>query len=183
VREAPELVETWYASGQVDLVVGCFSTALATAALYGVPTARVGTELLLERLNPYENSNRIPATVIAETVPPLGMISAGADSGPAATGALTTQQVVNTVGYLMQPSRHPDLRSATVELLEQHFAELRPYLRRSRLTKLGLPGGKGPAVAARLGSAGPLMKRMLGRRLSRQLGDVARRAVPLGQRR
>ena len=47
VREAPELVETWYASGQVDLVVGCFSTALATAALYGVPTARVGTELLL----------------------------------------------------------------------------------------------------------------------------------------
>ena len=33
VREEPELVETWYAAGTVDLVVSCFCTALATAAL------------------------------------------------------------------------------------------------------------------------------------------------------
>ena len=72
VREAPELVETWYASGEVDLVVGCFSTALATAALYGVPAARLGTELLLERLNPYENSNRNqPAPIPRMSSPPL----------------------------------------------------------------------------------------------------------------
>jgi hypothetical protein len=174
VRDAPELVETWYASGEVDLVVGCFSTALATAALYGVPAARVGTELLLERLNPYENSNRIPAVVIAETVPPLATMSP-TDHGPASTGVLTTQQVVNTVGYLMQPSRNADLRSAAVTQLEQHFAELRPYLRRTRLTKLGLPGGKGLGIAARLGPAGPVMKRILGQRLSRLLGTLAHR--------
>ena len=72
----PELVETWYAAGAVDLAVSCFCTALATAGLFGVPTARVGTELLLERLNPYPNSNRMPATVVAATVPPLSQRAA-----------------------------------------------------------------------------------------------------------
>ena len=34
VREEPELVETWYAAGAVDLVVSCFCTALVTAGWY-----------------------------------------------------------------------------------------------------------------------------------------------------
>ena len=133
VRETPELVETWYASGEVDLVVGCFSTALATAALYGVPAARLGTELLLERLNPYENSNRIPAAVIAATVPPL---AGAAGRRPEPSRPLTTEQVVNTVGYLMQPTRNPDLR-------ERRSQAARAALRRP--ATLCAPATAGPA--------------------------------------
>ena len=75
VRDAPELIETWYASGEVDLVVGCLSTALATAAFYGVPAARVGTELLLDRLNATIDLHRMPATILTATVPELDRLS------------------------------------------------------------------------------------------------------------
>jgi len=51
-------------------VIGCFSTALTTAsAFFGIPVARVGTDLLLERITPYENSNRVPLTVIDAACP------------------------------------------------------------------------------------------------------------------
>ena len=40
--------------------MGCFSTALMTAAhLYGLPVARVGTELILERLSRWSVSGEI----------------------------------------------------------------------------------------------------------------------------
>jgi hypothetical protein len=172
VRAGPELVETWYAAGAVDLVVGCFSTALATAGLYGVPAARIGTELMLERLAPYPNSNRIPATVVAATVPPL--------SGPGTTGAtaaVPVAELVRTVGYLMQPGRNPDLRAGAVALLQQRPDELRPYVKRLRLTQLGLPGGQPPGPAAQLGPAGSMAKRLLGPRLSRRVGRLARRLL------
>ena len=174
VRESPELVETWYAAGAVDLAVSCFSTALATAGLFGVPTARVGTELLLERLNPYPNSNRMPATVIAATVPPLSQ-RAGGPVPTAARGDVTVRQLVTTVGYIMQPTRNPDLRGPAAELLEQQFDDLQPYVRRLRLTKLKLPGGQEPSLTERLGPVGPLAKRLLGPRLSRRLGQAIRR--------
>ena len=172
VRAGPELVETWYAAGAVDLVVGCFSTALATAGLYGVPSARVGTELMLERLAPYPNSNRIPATVVTATVP--AAVRPGT-TGP--TAPVPVDQLVRTVGYLMQPGRNPDLRDGAVALLQQHPDELRPYVKRLRLTQLGLPGGQPPGPAARLGPAGSMVKRVLGRRV----GRLARRL--LGRRR
>jgi hypothetical protein len=179
VRETPELVETWYASGEVDLVVGCFSTALATAALYGVPAARIGTELLLERLDPYENSNRIPAAVIATTVPPLAGRPGAADSP--SSRPLTPEQVVTTIGYLMQPTRNPDLRSAAAQLLDQRFADLRPFVRRKRLGELRLAGGHSLGIATRLGPAGPVLKRILGPTLGRRLGNAARYVLRLGQ--
>ena len=50
----------------------CFSTALFTARqLFDLPVASAGTELVLERLAPYQNSNRIPATLVDATVPQL----------------------------------------------------------------------------------------------------------------
>ena len=73
---------------QPQLVVSCFSTALMTAKyLFTIDAAAVGTALLLERLSPYENSNRVPVTIVdavlerdvqapdqeaAETPPPGG---------------------------------------------------------------------------------------------------------------
>ncbi|HWJ53670.1 MAG TPA: polysialyltransferase family glycosyltransferase [Propionibacteriaceae bacterium] len=182
VRDAPELVETWYASGEVDLVVGCLSTGLATAALYGVPAARAGTELLLERLNPYETSNRMAATVITATVPPLQGVADGADHRADNAPTLTTEQVVNTVGYLMQPTRNSDLRDAALALLEQRFEELRPYVRRSRLSQLGLPAGGGtdlpgnsePKQPGPPDAAAPVAESDPGSQLGRRLNSVRR---------
>ena len=95
-----------------------------------MPAARVGTELLLERLRPYETGNRMAAALVAATVPPL-------TAGPRRThpcrypDGLRPQQLVDTVGYLMQPSRNADLRSPALQVLEQRFAEVQPYLDRS----------------------------------------------------
>nr|WP_059006856.1 polysialyltransferase family glycosyltransferase [Streptomyces specialis] len=48
VLTAPMLAETVFERLRPELVVGCFSTALATASsLYGIPVARVGTDCLL----------------------------------------------------------------------------------------------------------------------------------------
>lgn len=173
VREAPELVETWYASGEVGLVIGCFSTALATAGFYGVPAARVGTELLLDRLKPYENSNRIPATVVNATLPRLDQLASLDTSAP--PPPVSVGQLVETVGYVMQPDLHPELRARATEVLQRHFDALRPYVHRRRLTALDLPGSHGPGLAAQLGPAGRVLHRTLGPRLSRRLGNVARR--------
>jgi hypothetical protein len=171
VRESPELVETWYAAGAVDLVVGCFSTALATAGLYGVPAARVGTELMLERLTPYENSNRIPATVVAAAIPPLTALGTTNPPKP----ELPLDQLVKTVGYLMQPSRSPDLRAEAADLLQRRPDELRPYVKQLRLTQLDLPGRQESGPVARTGPARSMVKRVLGPRLSRRVGTLARR--------
>src|SRR5205823_5954908 len=59
VVDLPVLAEVLFEKSPPGLVVGCFSTALFTAsAFYGLPVARIGTEPLLQRLTPYQNSNR-----------------------------------------------------------------------------------------------------------------------------
>lgn len=180
VRESPELVETWYAAGAVDLVVGCFSTALATAGLYEVPTARIGTHKVLRRLKPYENGNRVPATVVAATVPPLGDRAPGAAPTPLVPG-VAVGSLVETVSYLMQPSRNPDLRANAAQLLEDRMPVLRPFVSRERLTALDLPGGAAPEPpAVPPGPPAPgatLARRLLGRRVSRRLGRLTRRVT------
>jgi hypothetical protein len=81
----------------------------------------------------------------------------------------------------LQPNRNPDLRSDAVKLLDQRFADLRPYVRRHRLALLGLPGGIEPGLAARFGRAGPVLQRILGPKLSRRLGNTARKVLRRGQ--
>lgn len=72
ILTTPVLAEVLYQRMRPALVVGCFSTALLTAsALYGLPVARVGTEMLLDRLSPYENSNRMPVTLVDALLPEL----------------------------------------------------------------------------------------------------------------
>ncbi|WP_434595509.1 alpha-2,8-polysialyltransferase family protein [Streptomyces sp. A5-4] len=83
VLDSPLLAEVLYQRIRPALVIGCFSTALLTAStFYGIPVARTGTDVLLERLAPYQNSNRVPVTIVDALVPDL-------ESGPAepATGA------------------------------------------------------------------------------------------------
>ncbi|MEU1671679.1 polysialyltransferase family glycosyltransferase [Streptomyces roseifaciens] len=72
VLGTPVLAEVAYQQLRPALVAGCFSTALLTATtFYGLPAAHTGTDLLLERLSPYQNSNRVPVTLVDALLPTL----------------------------------------------------------------------------------------------------------------
>ncbi|MGW2489623.1 alpha-2,8-polysialyltransferase family protein [Streptomyces sp. NPDC001606] len=142
VLDTPVLAEVLYQRMRPALVVGCFSTALLTAqALYGLPVARVGTELLLEGLTPYENSNRVPVTIVDALLPEL------------TDGAAVTEQrrgmtvealsgLVRAVGFAMQPKILPGLRPEAEGWLARNLdAHTARYFKRRRLSALALPGG------------------------------------------
>ncbi|MFJ7148803.1 polysialyltransferase family glycosyltransferase [Streptomyces sp. NPDC100445] len=142
VLDTPVLAEVLYQRMRPALVVGCFSTALLTAsALYGLPVARLGTELLLERLTPYENSNRVPVTVVDALLPDLTDRAAVA-AQRRGTDVATLGALVRAVGFAMQPKILPGLRAETESWLGRNLDErtLR-YFKRRRLTALALPGG------------------------------------------
>ncbi|MFI0260555.1 polysialyltransferase family glycosyltransferase [Streptomyces sp. NPDC017056] len=136
VLDVPVLAEVLYRRTRPALVVGCFSTALLTAsAFYGLPTARTGTALLLERLTPYQNSNRIPVTLVDALVPDL------ADEPGAHPAPTHLNGLVSAVGYAMQNQIYPDLRPVAERYLTAHLNERTwRYFKRRRLTALGLPG-------------------------------------------
>ena len=136
VVTTPVLAEVLYQRLKPVLVVGCFSTALLTAsAFYGIPVARTGTDVLLERLSPFQNSNRVPVTIVDALLPPLD------DDGsfrpePDLSGLITA------VGFAMQPELGLALRPAAERYLAAHHDErVLRYFKRRRLTSLGLPGG------------------------------------------
>ncbi|WP_369181456.1 polysialyltransferase family glycosyltransferase [Streptomyces mutabilis] len=148
VVDTPVLAEVLFQRTRPALVVGCFSTALLTAsALYGLPVARVGTDTLLDRLTPYENSNRVPATIVDALLPDLSDAAAVAEGRPG-MDADALAALVRAVGFAMQPKVLPELRPAAEEYLREHLdARTRRYFKKRRLTSLGLPGG----IPARLG--------------------------------
>jgi hypothetical protein len=119
--------EACFAALRPELVVGCFSTGLLTARRYfGLPVASYGTRLVLDRLAPYENSNRIPATIVDALLPrlsPEGHI----DQPP----AVDLPALVRAVGYCMQAETYPELRPAALEFDARYF-------KRKRLETLGL---------------------------------------------
>ncbi|MFF0791936.1 alpha-2,8-polysialyltransferase family protein [Streptomyces spiralis] len=142
VLDTPVLAEALYQRMRPALVVGCFSTALLTAsALYGLPVARTGTGTLLERLTPYENSNRIPVTIVDALLPDLDDRAAVTGQRPGmAVDALT--ELVRAVAFAMQPKIHPGLRPAAERYLATRLdPHTRRYFKRRRLTSLALPGG------------------------------------------
>lgn len=113
-------------------VVAGFSTALPTVrALCGTPIASVGTEVLLQRLDPFENSNRIPVTIVDALT---------RDHSPY-RDPVRLQQLIDAVGYAMQPHIAGHLRHRA----EQFLTGLDPterdrYFSAERLKRLGLPG-------------------------------------------
>ncbi|MFF4403969.1 polysialyltransferase family glycosyltransferase [Streptomyces sp. NPDC001404] len=135
VLDTPVLAEAVYQRLRPALVVACFSTALFTAqAFYGLPVARSGTEMLLERLTPYQNSNRVPVTIVDALLPDV-------DDETAAPDAVDLNGLLAAVGYSMQPQILPDLRPAAERYLAAHLTpRTRCYFKRRRLTSLGLPG-------------------------------------------
>ncbi|HEY1175155.1 MAG TPA: polysialyltransferase family glycosyltransferase, partial [Phytomonospora sp.] len=153
VVDTPVLAETLFARLRPSLVVGCFSTALLTAATFhGLPVARVGTELLLQRLTPYQNSNRVPVTIVDALLPDLEAKDFAAGPLDVSPGRVAdAQALVTAVGYCMQSQNRPDLREAAAAFLAAlPNARVPRYFRRRRLTVLGLPGGmQGRAVIPR----------------------------------
>jgi hypothetical protein len=119
--------EVCFSALRPELVVGCFSTGLVTAGRYfGVPVASYGTELVLDRLAPYENSNRVPATIVDALLPRM---SADGTVEPPPRGDLP--ELVRAVGYCMQAETYPELRPAEYDFAPRYF-------KRKRLETLGL---------------------------------------------
>lgn len=164
VLERPLLAEVLFRQMRPALVAGCFSTALFTAgAFYGIPVARVGTEPLMDRLTPYQNSNRVPLTIADALLPDLteGEARTPAEAGERLAG------LVAAVGFAMQPQLRPDLRPAAERFLRTSLdGRTARYFKRRRLTVLGLPGGvpvpRGQAVR-RVVRRGRRLKRVLKR--------------------
>lgn len=142
VLDTTVLAEVLYQRMRPALVVGCFSTALLTAsALYGLPTARIGTDTLLDRLTPYENSNRVPVTVVDALVPALTDRKAVQEQRPGMS-VEALGELIRAVGFAMQPKIYPHLRTQTERYLAGHLKDRSMrYFKRKRLTSLGLPGG------------------------------------------
>ncbi|WP_282700867.1 alpha-2,8-polysialyltransferase family protein [Streptomyces sp. CC219B] len=138
VLDTPVLAEVLFEKARPGLVVGCFSTALFTAsAFYGLPVARIGTGPLLDRLTPYQNSNRVPAVLADAVLPDLE-----GREGEETVAAETLGALVTAVGFTMQPQLHPGLRPAAEAYLSGQFGpRTQRYFKRKRLTSLGLPGG------------------------------------------
>lgn len=185
VANSLELAETAYSRGNTDLVVGCFSTALVTAhSIYELPIARYGTELLLERLTPYENSNRIPVTIVDALARELGSPPAMSGSPRAHQTPAYLNALVVAISYAMQPELNADRRTEAVQFLAAYPVERSRYVKRRRLTRLALPGSVPPRRRSRTllrRIARPLVVPPLAR-LSRITRQVAKRdtanAVP-----
>lgn len=134
VLDLPVSAEVLFETVKPELVLSNFSTALATARyVFGIDTHASGTERLLDAIAPYQNSNRIPVTLID------ALFTRG-DSTPE-QGNHELQTLVEAVAYCMQPTILHELRPRT----EAYLAGLagRPetrYFKRRRLTKLDLPG-------------------------------------------
>ncbi|MDW4908492.1 polysialyltransferase family glycosyltransferase [Streptomyces sp. ADMS] len=144
VLDRPVLAEVLFQRLRPALVVGCFSTGLFTAAgMYGIPVARVGTDTVLEKITPYQNSNRVPLTIVDVLLPDLGDAKAvkkwsmpsDKQVGKSLAG------LVKAIGFCMQPRIYPRLRPEAEGYLSKHLTEQTwPYFKRRRLTSLALPG-------------------------------------------
>jgi hypothetical protein len=172
VLDTPVLAEVIYQRLKPALVVGCFSTALLTASsLYGLPVARTGTDLLLERLSPYQNSNRVPVTIVDALLPEItdreAVLSWSPPTAEDVAGNLTG--LVAAVGYSMQAQIYPDLRPEAERYLTTRLdSHTWRYFKRRRLASLALPG----AVPSQLAF---LPRNATVRRVARRARAVQRR--------
>ncbi|MFG2945024.1 polysialyltransferase family glycosyltransferase [Streptomyces adustus] len=169
--ERPVLAEVVFQRTRPALVVGCFSTALLTAAgLYGIPVARTGTDGVLTRLTPYQNSNRVPVTLVDALLPDLADRAAVENwTMPSPERVEQLAALLTAVGFAMQPKIYPGLRGAAEDYLSRHLnTRTWRYFKRRRLTSLALPG----AVPAQLAF---IPRNATVRRLARRAKALSRR--------
>ncbi|MGW9268197.1 polysialyltransferase family glycosyltransferase [Microbacterium sp. NPDC055599] len=123
-------------------VVAAFSTALPTVhTVFGRDIGAAGTADLLGTLAPFENSNRIPLTIVDA----LTRTDAPSPEPP------ELQRLVDAVGYAMQPLVAEHLRERAEEFLRDlDDDERRRYFSAERLTQLRLPGAAPATLRQRL---------------------------------
>jgi hypothetical protein len=143
VIAAGSTIESVLTTWSPDLVVGCFSTALLVANhFFDLPVAAFGTGELLATLRPYENSNRVPLTIIYAIVPPLDSAAPRAIGQPrldVAGGTDALEGLVHAVAYTMQPGIYPEYRASAELLLQGADSSVRDrYFEPARLHGLGL---------------------------------------------
>lgn len=161
----PIPAEVLLARVDVMVVIACFSTALVTAhRVFGIPIDSVGAQRMIRALKPYQNSNRIPATVIRALTRTDGL----ARTGP------NLQALMVAVAYCMQPRTFRHGRTDAERFLETLSAtERADYFQPRRLGALGLPGGR-PSRVRQLGEWGLRFMPTRGRAV---ILDVAKRAL------
>ncbi|WP_194765070.1 polysialyltransferase family glycosyltransferase [Microbacterium sp. UFMG61] len=113
-------------------VIAGFSTALPTVqTVFGREIDAVGADTVLARLSPYENSNRVPATIV----------DALTRRDSPYRDPERMQLLIDAVGYVMQPGVARHLRARAEELLAAITpADRDRYFDAERLTALRLPG-------------------------------------------
>ncbi|MGW9158062.1 polysialyltransferase family glycosyltransferase [Microbacterium sp. NPDC055665] len=122
-------------------VVAGFSTALPTVrTLFGREIGSAGNDRMLAALTPFENSNRIPVTLVDALT---------RDDSPY-DDPDRLQLLVDAVGYAMQPENAAHLRGRAEELLRGlDPVERDRYFAPRRLTELRLPGAPRESAARR----------------------------------
>ena len=180
VFDLPVMAEVIIDRLSPDLIVGGFSTALMTARqIYRVPALAVGTDLLLEAIAPYQNSNRIPLTIISE-------ICDGSAPDEAGTPP-QLERLLAAVTYCMAPTLSHDLRDTATDFLTEVFDEridsgdsadrFSRYFKRRRLTALALPGSTSKAFAPKrmIKRSGTLVIRAVARKQHRIMKRIQHR--------
>ena len=174
---SPLLAETVISRMKPQLVVSCFSTALATAKfMLRVPVCAVGTGQLLQVLAPYQNSNRIPLSLIHALFVEDYPVPADVPEG--STDMLG--ELVKAIAFCMQADQLPMLRPAAERFLQSSYEQSSGYFKRRRLAALDLPprwahpaGHRHPVV--RLRRAAGRKVRGLRRRSARVVKQVAQK--------
>lgn len=137
VREAVS-AEALFELMHPAVVISCFSTALTTAdAVYGLPVIAVGTDTVVSRLTPYQNSNRVPLAII-DAVYAQGILPPAQAEPHTPTEDL--QAMLETLAYTLQPQFYDNHRELAEEFLTAADTPLLAYFTRGRLRRLGLPG-------------------------------------------
>lgn len=161
--------EVWCAALRPAMAVGAFPAALVRACrILDVPAMTLGMLRVLERLVPYDNAARVPATIVDATFPRL--TDEGATVEPLIAPYETRSRLVPllaAVTYCMQPGRYPQMRTSTAEYVDAlpPGPVLRRYFRRQRLTGLGLAQAPPPVPegGGRLQRVTDVTKRLKGR--------------------
>lgn len=133
VAPADVLAEVLVVRGQPAMVVGGFSTALVTASALGVADVRaVGTGLVMERLVPFQNSNRVPLVIVDRVF--------GTELPDVAEPTVDELgRLLEAVAHCMQPTLLPELRSAAARFVDADGpVPWTRYVRRLRAERLGL---------------------------------------------
>ncbi|MFL4472958.1 polysialyltransferase family glycosyltransferase [Paeniglutamicibacter sp. MACA_103] len=153
------------------VVISCFSTALISARyMLGTPVIAVGTGELLQELSPYQNSNRIPVSIVDALL--VQKLPTPAEAGP--NDELTP--LLRAVAYCMQYQNLPGLREEAAAFLAVDYSRFAAHFKRRRLAALDLPPTWAhPTRANRRRAWGRSIKRRALRAGSRSLEKLARK--------